>query len=117
MAPSRDHIGNSPGQATTVRALWDFLSTGPGELQFRKGDVISVTRYTHEGWWEGRLQGRTGLFPSTYVETFFSTAGPPQRLQQFSAVVHPPRSQVSMDAPEEISSRWSNPDQGQSYHP
>ena len=65
MPSSRDHIEGFPNQVTTVRALYDFLSTRTGELQFHKGDIISVVKYTHKEWWEGSLRGRIGLFPST----------------------------------------------------
>ncbi|KAH0556623.1 hypothetical protein GP486_005543 [Trichoglossum hirsutum] len=53
---------------THVRALFDFQSSMPGDLQFRKGDVITVIGKVHKDWWKGSLQGRTGVFPSNYVE-------------------------------------------------
>ena len=32
------------------------------------GDIISVTKMSINGQWEGKLQGKSGLFPFTHVE-------------------------------------------------
>ena len=40
----------------------------PFQLKFKKGDIITVTQKEDGGWWEGTLDGRTGWFPSNYVE-------------------------------------------------
>ena len=37
-------------------------------MKFKKGDIITVTQKEDGGWWEGTLDGRTGWFPSNYVE-------------------------------------------------
>ena len=35
----------------------------------QKGDVVMVKRMSvGEGWWEGELNGRRGLFPSSFVK-------------------------------------------------
>ena len=41
----------------------DFL-----QLKFKKGDLITITQSEDGGWWEGTLDGKTGWFPSNYVE-------------------------------------------------
>ena len=38
------------------------------QLQFEKGEVITVTRIVDGGWWEGVCDGRSGWFPGNYVE-------------------------------------------------
>ena len=38
------------------------------QLKFKKGDLITVTQKEDGGWWEGTLDGKTGWFPSNYVE-------------------------------------------------
>ena len=38
------------------------------KLKFKKGDIITITQKEDGGWWEGTLDGRTGSFPSNYVE-------------------------------------------------
>ena len=37
------------------------------QLNFKKGDVITLTQKEDGGWWEGTLAGKTGWFPSNYV--------------------------------------------------
>ena len=32
------------------------------------GDIISIYDKQDDGWWQGELNGRVGIFPSTYVE-------------------------------------------------
>ncbi|OXU20555.1 hypothetical protein TSAR_004354 [Trichomalopsis sarcophagae] len=50
-----------------VQALYDFTPQEPGELEFRRGDVITVTDRTDQHWWHGEIGNRRGLFPSTYT--------------------------------------------------
>lgn len=55
-------------QTFTVRAAFDFHRQEAGELEFRKGDIITVTECKDKNWWSGSLQGQVGIFPSNYVE-------------------------------------------------
>ncbi|KIV93090.1 hypothetical protein PV10_04334 [Exophiala mesophila] len=53
-------------------ALFTFDADQEGDLGFKKGDVITITKRTENksDWWTGRTEdGRTGIFPSNYVET------------------------------------------------
>jgi SH3 domain-containing YSC84-like protein 1 len=53
-------------------ALFTFDADQDGDLGFKKGDVITITKRTENksDWWTGRTEdGRTGVFPSNYVET------------------------------------------------
>eukprot|EP00051_Salpingoeca_urceolata_P010111 m.123265 g.123265 ORF g.123265 m.123265 type:complete len:519 (+) comp16585_c4_seq1:472-2028(+) len=51
-------------------ALYDFTGDADqGELSFSAGQDITILRQDiGEGWWEGEVGGKTGLFPETYVE-------------------------------------------------
>ncbi|TAQ87075.1 hypothetical protein B7494_g4592 [Chlorociboria aeruginascens] len=51
-------------------ALFTFDADQPGDLGFKKGDIITVTQKTEkaEDWWTGTIGTRTGIFPSNYVE-------------------------------------------------
>ncbi|QSZ36311.1 hypothetical protein DSL72_007437 [Monilinia vaccinii-corymbosi] len=51
-------------------AQFTFDADQPGDLGFKKGDVITVTKRTEsdEDWWTGTLNGRSGIFPSNYVK-------------------------------------------------
>jgi len=60
--------GTTPATVSRVRALYDFQPSEPGELQFRKGDVIAVLESVYKDWWKGSLRGQTGIFPLNYVE-------------------------------------------------
>jgi len=51
------------------KALYDFYGDMPCDLQFKKGQRIAiVTRTeTQDDWWEGTVNGQTGIFPANYV--------------------------------------------------
>ena len=53
-----------------VRAKFRFDAHQPGDLSFRKGDIITVVKRTEslEDWWTGRIGPKQGIFPSNYVE-------------------------------------------------
>ena len=40
------------------------------QLQFEKGDLVTVTKMIDGGWWEGVCNGKVGWFPGNYVEDF-----------------------------------------------
>jgi signal transducing adaptor molecule len=60
--------GTTAATVSRVRALYDFTPSEAGELQFRKGDIISVLESVYKDWWKGSLHGQTGIFPLNYVE-------------------------------------------------
>lgn len=60
--------GTTAATVSRVRALFDFQPSEPGELQFKKGDVIAVLESVFKDWWKGSLRGQTGIFPLNYVE-------------------------------------------------
>ncbi|KAL5118656.1 hypothetical protein ACEQ8H_003507 [Pleosporales sp. CAS-2024a] len=52
-------------------AKFTFDADQPGDLGFKKGDVITILKKTDNetDWWTGRIGSREGIFPSNYVET------------------------------------------------
>lgn len=60
--------GTTAATVSRVRALYDFQPSEPGELQFKKGDIIAVLESVFKDWWKGSLRGQTGIFPLNYVE-------------------------------------------------
>lgn len=68
LAKAASAIEGIPLTVTPVRALFDFSPTEPGELQFRKGDLIAALKMVYQDWWDGSLGGQTGSFPVNYVE-------------------------------------------------
>lgn len=72
--------GTTAATVSRVRALFDFQPSEPGELQFRKGDVIAVLESAYKDWWKGSLRGQTGIFPLNYVEQLSDPT--PEELQR-----------------------------------
>jgi signal transducing adaptor molecule len=72
--------GTTAATVSRVRALYDFVPSEPGELEFRKGDVIAVLESVYKDWWRGSLKGNTGIFPLNYVEKL--TDPTPDELQR-----------------------------------
>ncbi|XP_076331048.1 growth factor receptor-bound protein 2 [Tachypleus tridentatus] len=50
-----------------VQALYDFQAQELGELEFRRGDIITVTEHSDSNWWKGEIGSRRGFFPATYI--------------------------------------------------
>ncbi|XP_027145113.1 dynamin-binding protein isoform X3 [Larimichthys crocea] len=51
-----------------VVALYEFRAMEPGELDFDTGDRIRLTNTLEDGWLEGELRGRRGIFPHRFVK-------------------------------------------------
>lgn len=60
--------GTTAATVSRVRALYDFTPSEPGELAFRKNDIIAVLESVYKDWWKGSLRGEMGIFPLNYVE-------------------------------------------------
>jgi signal transducing adaptor molecule len=78
--PAPVPAGTTAATVSRVRALFDFLPSEPGELEFKKGDVIAVLESVYKDWWRGSLRGKTGIFPLNYVEKL--TDPTPDELQR-----------------------------------
>ncbi|MBN3316270.1 DNMBP protein, partial [Atractosteus spatula] len=49
-------------------ALYDFRALESGELDFNVGDKIHIINTLEDGWLEGALNGRRGIFPHRFVK-------------------------------------------------
>ncbi|KAM7073399.1 dynamin-binding protein isoform 1-T1 [Molossus nigricans] len=49
-------------------ALYRFQALEPNELDFEVGDKIRILGTLEDGWLEGSLKGRTGIFPHRFVK-------------------------------------------------
>ena len=79
-APAPVPAGTTAATVSRVRALYDFAPSEPGELEFKRGDVIAVLESVYKDWWRGSLKGKTGIFPLNYVEKL--TDPTPDELQR-----------------------------------
>ncbi|OSD07541.1 hypothetical protein PYCCODRAFT_1430796 [Trametes coccinea BRFM310] len=67
--------GTQPTPGEYVRGLYSYKASGPDEIDVEEGKLIRLTdgptggRNYADGWWEGVDEnGKTGIFPSNYVE-------------------------------------------------
>uniref|UniRef100_UPI00398EF52B abl interactor 1a isoform X7 n=1 Tax=Pristiophorus japonicus TaxID=55135 RepID=UPI00398EF52B len=51
-----------------VVAIYDYSKDKEDELSFMEGSIIYVIKKNDDGWYEGVINGTTGLFPGNYVE-------------------------------------------------
>ena len=58
---------SSPPSLVLCRALFKHVATANGELSFSAGDIIRVVATDIGDHWKGRLNGKTGMFPSNHV--------------------------------------------------
>ncbi|KAG8232953.1 hypothetical protein J437_LFUL011446 [Ladona fulva] len=60
-------FGRVPNVGRVV-AIYDYYADKEDELSFQESAVIYVLKKNDDGWWEGVMDGITGLFPGNYVE-------------------------------------------------
>ncbi|VDO42417.1 unnamed protein product, partial [Onchocerca flexuosa] len=59
---------NFHASAEYVNALYDYNSAIEDDLIFRAGDRIEVLEWVSKDWLRGKLNGKIGLVPRTYIE-------------------------------------------------
>ncbi|XP_048122193.1 abl interactor 1a isoform X2 [Alosa alosa] len=57
-----------------VVAIYDYAKDKDDELSFMEGAIIYVIKKNDDGWFEGVINGTTGLFPGNYVESIMHYA-------------------------------------------
>ncbi|PAV59951.1 hypothetical protein WR25_18034 isoform B [Diploscapter pachys] len=57
-----------PKQSPCCKALFDFEAQSEAELNFKEGNIIELISQVDENWYEGRINGKSGLFPVSYVQ-------------------------------------------------
>ncbi|XP_072413307.1 LOW QUALITY PROTEIN: dynamin-binding protein [Chiloscyllium punctatum] len=63
-----DSMEGSAAPGVYVVALYDFQALEPKELDFVRGERIRVTETLEDGWLQGSVGGRTGIFPFRFVK-------------------------------------------------
>lgn len=51
-----------------ARVVFDYDAEADDELTLKEGDLIRNIVKKEDGWWEGELRGRRGMFPENFVE-------------------------------------------------
>lgn len=64
----RHQFGNKIPNQPYARAVYDYLSKEPGDLSFKKGDLIILRKKIDNNWYHGECGGSLGVFPLSYVE-------------------------------------------------
>ncbi|RKP32119.1 hypothetical protein METBISCDRAFT_26068 [Metschnikowia bicuspidata] len=63
----------------TVRSVLEYKSEYEDDLTFRAGAVITVTAIEDQDWYTGTFDGRTGMFPKSFVKLERSGVAPVER--------------------------------------
>uniref|UniRef100_A0A8C3LAR3 Intersectin 2 n=1 Tax=Chrysolophus pictus TaxID=9089 RepID=A0A8C3LAR3_CHRPC len=68
LGPSSERTTSAAPSVCQVIAMYDYMANNEDELSFSKGQLINVLSKDDADWWQGELNGVTGLFPSNYVK-------------------------------------------------
>ncbi|XP_069340263.1 E3 ubiquitin-protein ligase SH3RF2 [Eulemur rufifrons] len=60
-----------------AKALCNYRGQNPGDLRFNKGDMILLRRQIDENWYQGEINGVSGIFPASSVEVIKQLPPPP----------------------------------------
>lgn len=55
-------------QMPCAKALYSYDAKDPGDLAFRKGDIIVLRKRVDQNWFHGELGGKQGFVPASYVQ-------------------------------------------------
>jgi len=88
-----------------AKVLFDFTARTDSEISIKEGDKLHIVKKVTAEWWYGDYNGKTGLFPSNYVEEIDLPTDPPP--PTVSPVVQP---QETLSVPEvqQLSSRHAD---------
>ncbi|XP_014313839.1 intersectin-2 isoform X2 [Myotis lucifugus] len=68
LGPSSERTTPAFHPVCQVIAMYDYAANNEDELNFSKGQLINVLNKDDPDWWQGEINGATGLFPSNYVK-------------------------------------------------
>ncbi|XP_033211112.1 E3 ubiquitin-protein ligase SH3RF3-like isoform X2 [Belonocnema kinseyi] len=64
VAAKQVHLHNQP----YGRAIYDYVSKVPGDLSFKKGDIVVLRKKIDNNWYFGECGTNHGVFPLSYVQ-------------------------------------------------
>ncbi|XP_033741607.1 SH3 domain-containing kinase-binding protein 1-like isoform X3 [Pecten maximus] len=56
-----------------AKVVFSYEPENEDELKLEVGDIVDVLKQEEEGWWEGSLNGKVGMFPSNFAEEIEET--------------------------------------------
>ncbi|XP_053715720.1 SH3 domain-containing kinase-binding protein 1 isoform X1 [Synchiropus splendidus] len=59
------------------KAAFSYVPQHEDELELKIGDIIEIIAEVEEGWWEGLLNGKSGMFPSNFTKEIILDSDPP----------------------------------------
>ncbi|XP_059183035.1 SH3 domain-containing kinase-binding protein 1 [Centropristis striata] len=59
------------------KAAFSYVPQHEDELELKIGDIIEIIAEVEEGWWEGFLNGKTGMFPSNFTKVILAESETP----------------------------------------
>ncbi|XP_037135174.1 SH3 domain-containing kinase-binding protein 1 isoform X4 [Syngnathus acus] len=59
------------------KAAFSYVPQHEDELGLKIGDIIEIVAEVEEGWWEGILNGKSGMFPSNFTKEILVEADGP----------------------------------------
>ncbi|XP_035018935.1 SH3 domain-containing protein 21 isoform X2 [Hippoglossus stenolepis] len=74
------------------QAMFDYKAKAEDELDLKKGEIVVLLRKEteDEGWWEGEINGRHGLFPDNFVMVI-----PPMDILKSGTTSQPPARSIN----------------------
>ncbi|XP_067848753.1 SH3 domain-containing kinase-binding protein 1 isoform X2 [Heptranchias perlo] len=61
-------LGAEKIRSRRCQVAFSYAPQNEDELELKIGDVIEVLGEVEEGWWEGILNGKSGMFPSNFIK-------------------------------------------------
>ncbi|BFZ25337.1 hypothetical protein BsWGS_28375 [Bradybaena similaris] len=62
------------------KVLFEYKKENDDELELAVGEILDFHKEVEDGWWEGSLNGKVGVFPSNFVEMLEETPSPGESL-------------------------------------
>jgi len=57
-----------PAKKPSCRVLFDFEAENASELDLKENEIVTLLKQVDENWFEGEVNGKSGFFPTNYVE-------------------------------------------------
>ena len=61
------YIFFTESETLEAQALYDFNARSAREINFHKGDTLTLFKQVSNDWWKGSVRGQEGLIPDKYI--------------------------------------------------